>query len=554
MCSTSSTPGLDWEDGSAWAGMIGRFFFLFFFRCRTRLCSRTREFSLALDERGGEGPAQGGTQNSSLYKIRTTMPSLDGVGALPPLKAEAAAAAARPKTVCLLAAAQIRPRLTRLSLSQPTLSFPFHPLFRAHKFTQDALMYAVHFMSGIAMLTPWNALISAADYFEARLPGKAIARSLTAAYLVPTLVGMLVLLGRHERTHPRGRVLIGLPSFFILMLALAITEAVQAGGTSLGGLLTVAALVGCVDGFTQPGLFGEAALLPPAYTQALVAGTAVSGVAISLLRIITKASLPETGPGQTAATTVFFAVAGALCAAAAVAYGVALPRARAARLLAAGHVEARGEGGGGESGGGAPAALTAPHHSLLDLPPPDPAALAASAAAHHPPPSRRRVAAAAWPLVAALAAIYIVTLSIFPGVLVDAGRRLSSPSATSWFVVSTVAGFNAADLAGKLLPAIPAVAARLPGRMALLAASAARALFIPAFFGARRLASPTAAAATAAALTVALGLTNGLVTVASQMRILSGLHGRDAEDAGTAGVLALVVGLCVGSALSFAWT
>jgi equilibrative nucleoside transporter 1/2/3 len=361
------------------------------------------------------------------------------------------------------------------------------------------------------------------------------------------------------------------------MVALAATEAAKAGGTPLGGLVAVACLVGCVDGFTQPGLFGEAALLPPAYTQALVAGTAVSGVAISVLRIITKASLPETGPGQTVATTVFFCVAGALCAVAAIAYGVALPRARAARLLAAGHVEARGGGGGdGEASdaagaaeaaagallgggsrtrrGGGGSSLGPARPSLLDLPPPDPAALAAAAAAHHPPPSRRRVAATVWPLVLALAGVYVVTLSIFPGVLVDVGLGLRAPGATSWFVVATVAAFNGADLVGKLLPAIPAVAARLPGRVPLLAASCARALFIPAFFGARRIVSPTPAAATTAALTVALGLTNGFVTVASQMRILAGLHGRDAEDAGTAGVLALVVGLCVGSGLSFAWT
>ena len=181
-------------------------------------------------------------------------------------------------------------------------------------------------------------------------------------------------------------------------------------------------------------------------------------------------------------------------------------------------------------------------------PPPDPAALAATAAAHHPLPSRRRVAATVWPLILALAAIYIVTLSIFPGVIVDAARG------SGWYIVSVIAAFNIADLAGKLLPAVPAVAARLPGRRTLLGASAARALFIPAFFGARRIASDAGAGGLVAALTVVLGLTNGFVTVASQMRILSGLHGRDAEDAGTAGVLALVIGLCIGSGLSFAWT
>ena len=413
-------------------------------------------------------------------------------------------------------------------------------------------MYAVHFVSGIAILTPWNALISAADYFEPRFPGRSIARLLTAAYLAPSFLAMAALLGRHERTHPRARVLTGFPAYLVLMVALAATEAALPGGTPMGSLLAVAALVGLIDGTTQPGLFGEAALLPPAYTQALVSGTAVSGTAISVLRIITKAALPDTRAGQRTATTAFFAVAGVVCGVAAAAYGVALPRARAARTLAAGHVEARGGRGvqeeeGGPGSGGAPPTHT-PHSLLLSLPPPDPAALAAAAAARHPAPSRRRVLASVWPLVLALAAIYIVTLAIFPGVIVDAARG------SGWYIVSVIAAFNAADLAGKLLPAVPGVAARLPGRRALLGASLARALFIPAFFGARRIASDAGAAGTVAALTVALGLTNGFVTVASQMRILTGLYGRDAEDAGTAGVLALVIGLCIGSGLSFAWT
>jgi equilibrative nucleoside transporter 1/2/3 len=410
-------------------------------------------------------------------------------------------------------------------------------------------MYGVHFLSGMAILTPWNALISAADYFEPRFPGRSVARLLTAAYLVPSFLAMLALLGRHERTHPRGRVLVGFPVYFILMVALSVSEVAMPNGTPLGGVLAVAALVGWVDGVSQPGLFGEAALLPPAYTQGLVAGTAVSGTAISVLRIITKAALPDTRAGQRTATTAFFAVAGAVCGAAAASYGLALPRARAARTLAAGHVEASGVDigkvvAGGEDGG--TAALTT--HSLLSLPPPDPAALAATAAAHRPPPSRRRVALAVWPLTLALAAIYIVTLAIFPGVIVDAARG------SGWYIVSVIAAFNAADLAGKLLPAVPFIASHLPGRRALLGASIARALFIPAFFGARRIASDGGAAGTVAALTVALGVTNGFVTVASQMRILTGLHGRDAEDAGTAGVLSLVIGLCIGSGLSFAWT
>lgn len=48
---------------------------------------------------------------------------------------------------------------------------------------------------------------------------------------------------------------------------------------SLAALLLLVAACGAFDGFAQGALFGEAALLPPRYTQALVSGTAASGEA-----------------------------------------------------------------------------------------------------------------------------------------------------------------------------------------------------------------------------------------------------------------------------------
>lgn len=46
---------------------------------------------------------------------------------------------------------------------------------------------------------------------------------------------------------------------------------------ALAAVLLLVALCGVCDGLAQGALFGEVALLPPRYTQALVAGTAVSG-------------------------------------------------------------------------------------------------------------------------------------------------------------------------------------------------------------------------------------------------------------------------------------
>lgn len=63
---------------------------------------------------------------------------------------------------------------------------------------------------------------------------------------------------------------------YSMLLSLQLDLAPASSGT-LAALLLLVAACGVCDGLAQGALFGEAALLPPRFTQALVAGTAVSG-------------------------------------------------------------------------------------------------------------------------------------------------------------------------------------------------------------------------------------------------------------------------------------
>lgn len=49
----------------------------------------------------------------------------------------------------------------------------------------DAVAYCIHFVGGVAMLAPWNAMSTAGDYFDAVLAPHPVARLTTAAYLPP---------------------------------------------------------------------------------------------------------------------------------------------------------------------------------------------------------------------------------------------------------------------------------------------------------------------------------------------------------------------------------
>lgn len=187
-----------------------------------------------------------------------------------------------------------------------------------------------------------------------------------------------------------------------------------ASGGTLAAVLLLVAACGVCDGFAQGALFGEAARLPPRYTQALVAGTAVSGapavhasaphanlcasiaclcsrsrrcrcrcrhmpfcasgcchepsaagrlagVVVSLLRVITKATLPDTEAGLRRGANIYFTIAALVCASCTVVYGWVLPRLPAVQQYRRAALEAAlaeaevydGSSGGGTGGGSA---------------------------------------------------------------------------------------------------------------------------------------------------------------------------------------------------------
>lgn len=162
------------------------------------------------------------------------------------------------------------------------------------------------------------------------------------------------------------------------------------------------AACGACDGFAQGALFGEAALLPPQYTQALVSGTAASGqcvmllesvcvwlamlnrwvscsqphcsgrwspcagensaslcaqcspppllagVAVSLLRVLTKATLADTEAGLRHSANVYFILTALVCASCTAVYSFVLPRLseRLKQAALAAALEYDGSGGG----------------------------------------------------------------------------------------------------------------------------------------------------------------------------------------------------------------
>lgn len=488
------------------------------------------------------------------------------------------------------------------SLSSPSKPPPPPPPPRRRhhrRAPSDALSYFTFYFAGLAVLAPWNALITCSDVWESYFPGQNVPRLLTACYLPVTLLLMGVLLAlSHERTWPRARAVGGLAAFAVLVAVVPLWDAVASSSSSsssasagttatrtipASALLTIAVLVGVADGLAQPAVYGEAALLPSRFTQAVCAGTAASGALTSVIRIITKAAFDrgsdnKNSGGGTRALAAFFGASAVECAGAAALFALVLPRTKAARSLAAGHVEARAslsmsvaaKGGGEERGGQVEMANTTTttrkdaaveeSSNVVDVDDGENStnnddnsnnnnveARGLAAAARHPVPSRKRVARHMWPCALAMVAIYGVTISLFPAAFSD----VQVDGGSGWFFVAVAALFNFADLLGKSVPAMGSLGSRIPRPMTILGLSLSRVLFVPALVFSARARTKLATAGLVSVVSFLLGVSNGYLTVCSFIASSAGLYGRDAEDAGTAAVFALVAGLVVGSGASF---
>ena len=434
----------------------------------------------------------------------------------------------------------------------------------------DRYLYASYAFLGCGILFPWNAIITATDFFYALYPAQHVDRLFPIAYFFPN-VAVLLLLNLFPDTcrgvlSQRSRVLAGYSSFLFALLTITVAGGACSGpstgsaSSTLAIIVASVGLVGAADGLAQGSLFAEVGCMPPAYTQALMAGTSVSGVAISLLRMVTKASFPATPAGLFRSTILYFSVSAA-CVAACIASYVALQRHPVVRLYS----QARSRSCGSHPGEEGAAGGVLPEEESGTLPLRAAADEASGPAEHVPASSSHELRLAGkeeWahlrrlhaphlglPYFLSIFLVYVVTLAIFPGFLAE---DVASPALGDWYPVLLIAIFNVGDLRGKAAPAFA------PGRVAavpptwLLGAVVSRALFIPAYLlctlGPARLRGE----GPIVVLTLALGLTSGLYASVAMING-PGASKKEGESLAAAMVLYLILGLATGAACGWLW-
>ena len=428
------------------------------------------------------------------------------------------------------------------------------------------------FALGAGLLFPWNAYISAVDYFASLYPREHVDRAFGVLYFLPNLASLCAVLRFGDRVEPRARIRAGYAAFLLCL-------AVPATSTSLALTYVAVALTGAADAVCQGSLFGVVAPMPERFTQALMGGTSFSGLVVSATRVVSKAAFAGSADGARGGAVAYFAVS-ALWVGACLGIFAHLERTPVFQY----HRRKRAWERARESDRGDCAPLSGEAYLDETLSPASAETVAASEPrgglgtelASTTVSSYRALSTSVedvsspvnwslvvslvrqiWPYASTVFSTYAVTLSIFPGVLAEDVRN---EKLGDWYVVLLILCFNAFDVVGKMMPSWwPRgfeVLAKRPRTVA--AASASRILFVPAFLAVSKtssFASPALADSPAACalLVASLGLTNGWYSGVGMMCAPKAVAARDAETCGTVMVLFLLAGLATGAACGWLW-
>lgn len=149
------------------------------------------------------------------------------------------------------------------------------------------LAYIVYFTLGTGYLLPWNAFITAVDYFAYLYPDISVDRIFAVVYMVIGLVCLLLVVFYAHVSDAYVRINVGLAVFLVTLLVVPVMDVVYIKGQVglySGFYVTIGAVAvsGVADALVQGGIVGNAGELPERYMQATVAGTAASGKLFNL--------------------------------------------------------------------------------------------------------------------------------------------------------------------------------------------------------------------------------------------------------------------------------
>ncbi|KAH7372612.1 hypothetical protein KP509_17G013000 [Ceratopteris richardii] len=432
------------------------------------------------------------------------------------------------------------------------LSFPSGPPADTY-----GLTYGIFFLLGAGYLVPWNAFITAIDYFELLYPSRHIDYVFSIVYMVPSLICISLITFFGRRISATLRVNAGLVMFIIMLIVVPVMGAVfikNAKGTEVTYIITVfaAALNGIADALVQGSIVGSASELPPRFMQAVMSGGAASGVLVSILRLISRAVMPQSQSGIEASAYLYFIVSTLIMIACIICYNLVdkLPVMKYYNKLKISNLDSKNsihestyllESGSLSQENQSPSKIQAPTD------------FEAAKDAHETQGTLSQVSLkhvwmkVGW-LAVSLCFIYVVTLSIFPGHITE---DLHSSYFGDWYAIILALAYNLFDLIGKFLGGSSRF--MILNKAFAVGGSFARVLFYLLFYLCLHGPNFFQSDAVVIISTSLLGLTNGYLTTILLIIAPKSVPLEEAEVTAFLMVMFLVVGLAAGSVLEWVW-
>uniref|UniRef100_A0A8D8TT11 Equilibrative nucleoside transporter 4 n=1 Tax=Cacopsylla melanoneura TaxID=428564 RepID=A0A8D8TT11_9HEMI len=460
------------------------------------------------------------------------------------------------------------------------------------------VIYLSLLLAGVGFLLPYNSFIIAGDYFIKQFPNSTIIFDMSFVYIIMAFFAVLANNILVETLSLNTRITFGYIISFVTLLFIAFFEIwlqVFDPNTSYNVLLASVAIVSLGCTVQQSSFYGYTSMLPSRYTQAVMAGESGAGFLVSINRIITKLLfedrknntlifflLSSLGVGgcfflhQVARKTDFVQFYITLCKES---RRITLEPSEDATLMEQSSTEQGGQSQGGQASsrvrgaqqggqGGAtglsfanpvyePNVQPGPTYKVEDIvvnmrgrtssiP------LTANSSSRRLREAisrgiytRWQVARHIWHYMSTIALAYFVTLCLYPGIV----SEIPSCTYGNWMPVILMAGFNAADLIGKVLASMP----RNWSKTRLMVLALSRLMLIPLFLGCAlpRSGPFITGEDHALMLSMMLGFTNGVVGSVPMIVAPSKVSEEHRELTGNIMTLSYNIGLTGGSLVAY---
>eukprot|EP01107_Rhizomastix_libera_P002220 TRINITY_DN13928_c0_g1_i1.p2 TRINITY_DN13928_c0_g1~~TRINITY_DN13928_c0_g1_i1.p2 ORF type:complete len:464 (-),score=124.90 TRINITY_DN13928_c0_g1_i1:1527-2882(-) len=203
---------------------------------------------------------------------------------------------------------------------------------KSSKASSGRLSYAIFVLLGVGVLLPWNAFIMAIDYFLVIYQDKEFAFIMTLAYNYFGVAFLLLSIFFASRFSFNLRMHLFLLLDLLCLLIVPISAVALSSTPSKYITYLCVGLCGAASAVLSGTTFGLAAIVHFKNITALMVGQGIAGIISSLIRIITKASLPATKDGYLTSGIIFFSISGLIIVMCMIGYYVLdrLPETRAA--------------------------------------------------------------------------------------------------------------------------------------------------------------------------------------------------------------------------------